>query len=109
MNRLVPIVALKTLLPEMPELPEGLTRESDRALWRAMLERLPAVPTRDVDGHYIFPLAVSFNLESINLKDPQLYVIFPYPLALPDNEWWQISQDTWDHDDLAIHFLPCWG
>jgi hypothetical protein len=108
-NPLPIIAALTKLLPELLELPDTLSTATDRDRWTGMLGRIPALPTRKVDEHTIFAPAEQFKNEKINMEDPQMYAVFPYTIALPGTPEFEIAQNTWEHDDLKIHFKPCWG
>lgn len=109
----LPIIAgLRTLLQELlefaPENPK-LASAAEIARWREMLSRLPDLPVREHDGRTIFAPAESFNPCPINMEDPQLYGVFPYPLARVGTEEFEIARNTWHYDPLKIHMQVCWG
>ena len=111
----MPIIAgLKTVLPELIALKDSLGDEliceEDCALWAAMIERLPEVPTSTVDGKTIYSPAEEFDPVQINQEDPQMYGVFPYPLAqIGRDEAMEIARNTWKYDPFKIHFKCCWG
>ncbi|WOO39923.1 DUF5703 domain-containing protein [Rubellicoccus peritrichatus] len=108
-NPLPIIAALQTLLPALLELPDTISGPDDRTLWQAMLTRLPELPTREVNGHSVFAPAETYNPKAINNEDPQMYAVFPYPIAHHGAPEFEIAQNTWKYDDLKKHFKCCWG
>jgi hypothetical protein len=113
-NPLPIIVGLMTVLPELialkDSLDDSLINDDDCALWSNMINRLPEIPTTEVDGKTIYSPAKEFDPVKINQEDPQMYGIFPYPLAqIGNDEAMEIARNTWKYDPLKIHFKVCWG
>lgn len=111
-NPLPLIAGLKTLLPELLEFARDQHNAANNieiAHWEDMLSRLPALPLCEYDGKIIFSPAESFNSCPINMEDPQLYAVFPYPLSLPGTKEFDIARHTWRYDPLKIHMSICWG
>jgi hypothetical protein len=109
-NPLPIIAALKTLLPELLRFAAGNSGfDAEVRRWEEMLSRLPELPVRQHDGRTIFTPAESFDPCPINMEDPQLYAVFPYPVARPGTPELQIARNTWQHDPLKIHMEACWG
>jgi hypothetical protein len=108
-NPLPVITGLDVLLKALIQCDDPCITSEDKSKAESMLEKLPKIPTRTSGDHEVFSPAESFASERVNMEDPQLYGVFPYPVVQPDNELWQVAQDTWDHDDLKYRFDVCWG
>jgi hypothetical protein len=111
-NPLPPIAALRSLLPELLEYARrqtGFATPEEIAKWEEMLFRMPELPTAEFEGHTIFTPAESFNPFPINLEDPQLYGVFPYPIARLGTPELEIGRNTFHYDPFKIRMDVCWG
>jgi hypothetical protein len=64
---------------------------------------------KDPEGRTIFTPAESFNPCPINLEDPQLYGVFPYPVARLGTPELEIGRNTFHYDPFKIRMDVCWG
>jgi hypothetical protein len=93
------IAGLKAVVSRMLELPHRYGPPAKKEQWRAMLERVPPLPLREVNGRSILSPAVSWTRFQCG-EITQLYSVFPfglYGIGKPDL---QLAIDTWQHDDL---------
>lgn len=100
-NAVTLIAGLKTVLGRMLELPEKYGSGEDRANWKAMLDRIPPVPFREMQGHRTIAPAEAWERIQ-NVEIPQLYPVFPYGIygiGKPDLE---VALNTWKYDTEAI-------
>jgi hypothetical protein len=75
-----PVIAgLRYVLPRLLALPERMTSESQRAVWRRLLSELPPLPVQQIDGERRILPAETYSRES-NFEGPELYAVFPYRL-----------------------------
>jgi hypothetical protein len=89
------IAGLKSVLTGLLELPKMYGTVVQRAYWEAILNRLPKISTRQMNGYEVIAPAKSWNGKVSNTEIPQLYPVFPYHLygvGLPDL---QLAVDTW--------------
>ncbi len=91
--------------------------EADRALWQKLLDRMPALSTRDTpDGPAIAP-AEKFAVHN-NVENPELYPVFPFrqiTARSPEAEHakalnalrhrWHRGHTGWRQDDLFMAWL----
>ena len=78
-NPLPEVAGLRFILGKLMALPNNLTSEKHHSKWQRMLQELPAIPTRDVDGQTILAPAEKFA-DKRNSENPELYAVFPYRL-----------------------------
>lgn len=112
----MPEVAGSTAVAErLLALPGGLVRASDRELCRRLLDKLPPVPTRDINGKKALAPAEVFAQKS-NVENPELYAVFPFRLFAfdrPAPEWaveaLRNREDRgnfgWRQDDIFMAYL----
>lgn len=102
----------RRLRPELLEYARrqtGFATPEEIAKWEEMLFRMPELPTAEFEGHTIFTPAESFNPFPINLEDPQLYGVFPYPIARLGTPELEIGRNTFHYDPFKIRMDVCWG
>jgi len=102
------IAALQTVLKGMLALPSGYLTDEERKNWQAMLNRIPAIPLRQIDGHTCISPAITWERIQ-NGESPQLYPVFPwhiYGVGKPDLD---IALNTWKYDPKVIEFRSAMG
>lgn len=113
------IAGLKSILPRLLALPEGLTTEDERARWKKVLDDLPAIAMGttakgkipplgkgDADGKRIILPAEKYG-KTENVENPELYTVFPYRLYEVGKPDLELARDTY-----AARLFPqdtCWG
>lgn len=76
-NSTTVISALKVILSEIVNLPDDYLDTNRKNKWKEMLQRIPDVPLRRIDGRTV--LAPAENWERIqNTESPQMYPLFPW-------------------------------
>ncbi|MCD6338535.1 MAG: hypothetical protein J7M29_04035 [Verrucomicrobia bacterium] len=95
--------------------PEELVPRSDRAFCRRLLEKLPPLPLRQVDGQTALAPAEKFAVKR-NIENPELYAVFPFRLIAigrPHLDWgltalehrWDRGNFGWRQDDIFMAYL----
>jgi hypothetical protein len=100
-NSTTTISALKTVLRELLALPSTYLDTAARKKWRTMLERIPPLSFRYLDGHKALAPAALWQRIN-NVESPQLYPVFPwhiYGIGRPDLD---IALNTWRYDSSVI-------
>jgi hypothetical protein len=92
------VAGLKAVLSGMLELPEYYS-SSKKKQWQAMLERVPPLPLREVEGRTVLSPAISWTRFQCG-EITQLYSVFPFGLYGIGRDNLQLAIDTWVHDDL---------
>ncbi|WP_405296854.1 DUF5703 domain-containing protein [Algibacter sp. Ld11] len=97
------IAGLHSVLNSLLKLPNHLTTETDRTYWKALLTRVPEVPTRDRNGTKILANAEVIKSKKANVEVAELYSVFPYHLygvGLPDLK---MAQDTYKNRTTLVN------
>jgi uncharacterized protein DUF5703/concanavalin A-like lectin/glucanase superfamily protein len=114
-NAMPEVAGLHTLTRKMKQLPqERLTREQQE-LWERMTQKLPAIPTREVEGQKLLAPAQRFENKR-NIENPELYAVYPfklYGIGKPDIELaqralanrWDRGHSGWRQDDIFMALL----
>ena len=113
------VAGLKSILPRLLALPEGLTTEKERAAWSKVLQDLPPIATGttakgklpplgkgDVNGKAVILPAERYGKTS-NMENPELYTAFPYRLYGVTKPDLTLARNTY-----AARLFPqdvCWG
>jgi hypothetical protein len=94
------IAALKTVLTRFLELPLPDEKKQE---WRTMLNRIPPISFRTVNGYTT--IAPALHWERINnTESMQLYPIFPWGIFGLGKPGLDTALNTWKHDTDAIKF-----
>jgi hypothetical protein len=95
-NPLPEIAGLRSMLPRLIALPEGVVPEGDRAGWRALLNSLPPLPVKRTDdgADVLAPAAMTGPKQ--NSETPELYAVFPYRLFGVGKENPDLAFRTWE-------------
>ncbi|KJD35092.1 hypothetical protein PW52_12175 [Tamlana sedimentorum] len=96
------IAGLRSVLGRLLKLPSHLTTEADRTYWKALLARVPEIPTRDRNGIKILANAEVIKSNKANVEVAELYSVFPYHLygvGLPDLK---MAQDTYKNRTTLV-------
>jgi len=99
-NSTATIAGLQAVLTRLLELPATYASAEKRSQWQAMLQRVPPISFREMQGHKtIAPAKTWERLQNVEI--PQLYPVFPfgqYGIGKPDLE---IARNTWQYDTEA--------
>ncbi|CAM3744957.1 DUF5703 domain-containing protein [Mucilaginibacter galii] len=102
------IVALKTVLTSLLELPAGYLSDTKRSNWVLMLQRIPPISFAEFNGHKTIAPAQSWERVN-NVETTQMYPVFPwgmYGVGKPDLD---VAINTWKYDTLAVKFRSSKG
>ncbi|MCL5129182.1 DUF5703 domain-containing protein [Algibacter sp. L4_22] len=97
------IAGLRSVLNSLLKLPEDLTTKADRTYWKALLSRVPDIPTRVKNGTKILANAEVIKSKKANVEVAELYSVFPYHLygvGLPDLK---MAQDTYKNRTTLVN------
>jgi len=95
------IAALKTVLKELLALPEQYLDKQDRKKWTTMLQRIPPISFRIINGHKTIAPAELWQRIN-NTETPQLYPVFPWHIYGIGRPGLQTALNTWEYDTTAI-------
>ncbi|MCJ8208945.1 DUF5703 domain-containing protein [Mucilaginibacter sp. RS28] len=94
-NAVSTVAGLKTVLNELLELPSKQATIQQRTYWKALLNRIPTITTRELNGHTVIAPAEKWDGKVINSELPQLYPVFPYHIYGVGKPDLQLAIDTW--------------
>ncbi len=97
------VAGLTTVLQKLIDLPSAYIDSNTRIRFSAMLNRIPRISYRYVDGHQTIAPAKSW-VRVNNEETPQLYPVFPYGIFGIGKPDLQIALNTYLYDTLAIKF-----
>jgi hypothetical protein len=114
-NPMPELAGLHGVTERLLALPDSLTEEPDRALWRRLRAKLPPLPTRTVDNVEMLAPAEVFQNKR-NCENPELYAVFPFrqiALGRPRLELgtralasrWDRGHFGWRQDDIFMAYL----
>jgi hypothetical protein len=116
LNPMPEVAGLHAATARLLALPEGLTTPRQRAFWKQLQAKLPALPTtRTKDGKTMLAPAEVFAAKS-NIENPELYAVFPFrrfAFDKPHADWAVEALNRrldrgalgWRQDDLFMAYL----
>ncbi len=97
------IAALQVVLAEMLALPDTYLAQIDTAYLSSLKDRIPAIPTREIDGHEM--IAPAQHWERVNnTEEPQLYPVYPWGLYGVGKPNITLAQNVWKYDPDCLKF-----
>lgn len=99
-NAVTTVAGLRAVLSRLLELPEPYLPATKRTYYQAMLNRIPPIPTRMMQGHPTIAPAVAWERIN-NTEIPQLYPLFPYSLYGLGKPGFELALNTWLYDTEA--------
>ena len=114
-NPMPEIAGLRAITKRLILMDEKLSTPKQRARWKAFLEKLPALPTRNTDDGKALAPAAKFD-QKRNCENPELYAVFPFRQIGVGNdniEWginalkhrWDRGAFGWRQDDIFMAYL----
>ncbi len=95
------VAGLRTVLESYLEV-KKMQGDTAVAPWRAMLERIPEIPHRVVDGREMIAPAVVWERIN-NSETPQLYPVFPWRIySMASNQPLDVALNTYLYDTHAV-------
>lgn len=107
-NSTTVISALKVVLTRVLELPGKYIDSISRQKWSNMLQRIPAVPVREMNGHPLLAPAQAWARVN-NSEAPQLYPVYPWGLYGIGKPGLDTAINTYYYDTLAVKFKSAVG
>ncbi|MEI6948131.1 DUF5703 domain-containing protein [Paraflavisolibacter sp. H34] len=104
------IAGLESVLNGLMELPGRYGTAAQRAYWKGLLDRLPQISTRELNGHTVIAPAQAWDGKVVNTEFPQLYPVFPYHMYGVGKPGLQLAQDTWHFgaDSKSQYAIESW-
>jgi hypothetical protein len=114
-NPMPEIAGLQGTTERLLRLAPALTSEGERELWQRLQKKMPALPTREVEGKKMLAAAEEFANKN-NIENPELYAVFPYrriACGRPDIDLGRAALEKredkgnfgWRQDDIFIAYL----
>jgi hypothetical protein len=114
-NPMPEIAGMRAVLPRLMALPDNLTNEHQRALWRTLQAKAPEIPVGERDGKTMLLPAQRYAQKS-NIENPELYGVFPFrefAFNLPNREWATAAFEArldrgsqgWRQDEIFAAYL----
>jgi alpha-L-fucosidase 2 len=113
------IAGLMNALPRLLILPADLINETQKSLWKKVLNDLPPIPMGmtakgklppqgqgDPDGKRVILPAQQYG-RSKNSENPELYAVFPYRIYGAGKPDLDLARNT--YNARLFHFAKCWG
>ena len=102
-NAVSTVSALQTVLGRLLELPESYLDTTSMKKWDEMLERIPPIEFREIEGHTTIAPARLWERVN-NTETAQLYPVFPWGMYGIGKPGLDIAINTWNYDPDAIKF-----
>jgi hypothetical protein len=91
------IAALQQVIKALLELPDQYLDEDKRERWSRMLQTIPAIPFREIEGHTLIAPAESWERIQ-NSEIPQLYPVWPWRIYGIGKGGLDTALNTWKYD-----------
>ncbi|RXK86735.1 DUF5703 domain-containing protein [Filimonas effusa] len=102
-NSTTVIAALRVTLGRLLELPEQYLDSARRGQWKIMLQRIPELPYRQVEGHTMLSPAVTWARVQ-NSEAPQLYPVYPWGIYGVGKPGLDTALNTWNYDPHVVKY-----
>jgi hypothetical protein len=114
-NPMPEIAGILAVSERLLALAGGRVDAEEKALWERMKEKMPDLPTREVEGRLLLAPAETFTTKR-NIENPELYAVFPYrrvAVGRPGleravealNKRWDKGNFGWRQDDIFMAYL----
>jgi hypothetical protein len=97
------IAGLHTVLTGLLALPETYLTDTTRKAWTSMLDRLPPLSYRQMNGHTTIAPAKTWARVN-NTESPQLYPLFPWGIYGLGRPGLDTALNTWKYDTDVVKF-----
>jgi len=109
------LAGLHAVTERLLRLPEGFGDKRQRAFWQLLKDKLPELPTRQVDGVPMLAPAEKYE-DKRNIENPELYAVFPFRLVSFEKDSaqlgvealkhrWDGGHSGWRQDDIFMAYL----
>ncbi len=114
-NPMPELAGLRAVTARLLGLPKRLTTPQQRAFWSSFQQKLPELPTREVQGVEALAPAERFAAKR-NIENPELYAVFPFRLVSFEKpnvqlgvealkHRWDRGNSGWRQDDVFMAYL----
>jgi hypothetical protein len=114
-NPMPELAGLYAVINRLLQLPERYGTKRQRAFWQSLRNKLPELPTRQVDGVQLLAPAERFENKR-NIENPELYAVFPFRLVSFEQQnsllgiealehRWDRGHFGWRQDDIFMAYL----
>jgi len=114
-NPMPELAGLHAVTERLLRLPEGFGDKGQRAFWQSLKNKLPELPTRQVDGVPMLAPAEKYE-DKRNIENPELYAVFPFRLVSFEKDSaqlgvealkhrWDSGHSGWRQDDIFMAYL----
>jgi hypothetical protein len=114
-NPMPEIAGILTVTERLAALAGEKTDRTEKDLWRRLHDKMPDLPTREVDGKRLLAPAETFATKQ-NIENPELYAVFPYrqvAIGRPGmdraiealNHRWDKGNFGWRQEDIFMAYL----
>ncbi len=114
-NPMPEIAGMLAVTERLLELAGDRVNSEEKALWQRIHDKMPDLPTREVEGKKMLAPAEQFANKN-NIENPELYAVFPYrrvALGRPGielavealNHRWDRGNFGWRQDDIFMAYL----
>ena len=91
------VAGLNYLLTRLLSLPVQLVGDEQKEKWQSLLQELPELPQREIEGESVIAPAHKYEVNK-NVENPELYCVFPYRLyGLGKTTDIEIARNTMAH------------
>ena len=91
------MAGLHYVVNNLLNLPAGCGTQEDRRFWKELQRSLPEIPVLQKDGKSVFTAAEQYDSsKKTNQENPELYVVFPFPLCNVSTSDKQVGIDTYN-------------
>jgi hypothetical protein len=95
-NPLPEIVGIAKICNELLLLPEEAVSISQQKQWRRLIDEMPPIPTRMLEGKEVLSPAQEYSGKQ-NVENPELYAIFPYRVFGIGKERLEMARNTFEN------------
>jgi hypothetical protein len=114
-NPMPEIAGILAVTERLQALATNKVGEDDRTLWQRLHDKMPELPTREVNGTRMLAPAEKFATKQ-NIENPELYAVFPYrrvAIGRPNmelavealNSRWDKGNFGWRQEDIFMAYL----
>lgn len=106
-NDMPNVAGLYYITEKLLELPSNCVTDEHVSFWKEVRSLLPELPTRQANGQTLFAPAETYEAGvKTNMENPELYVVFPFPLCHIGMKNCQQGIDS--YKSRVIHYVHCW-
>ncbi|WP_303018728.1 DUF5703 domain-containing protein [Parabacteroides goldsteinii] len=106
-NDMPNVAGLYYLTEKLLQLPVTCATNENVSFWKEIKALLPELPTRQQENKTLFAPAETYEAGAkTNMENPELYVVFPFPLCHIGLKNCQQGIDS--YNSRVIHYVHCW-